>query len=86
MKLYADMDLHDAHIVERLMYFGNNPERCPNYWAHTRSPDGYLSWHEWAEEKQKTHKQRQCDGCGLYAIWTPPASVAAVTPRLRDAS
>jgi hypothetical protein len=34
-------------------------------------PRGYLAWHEWAEEKSKTHSQRRCPHCGLYAIWEP---------------
>lgn len=44
---------------------------CPNFEDHTPCPDGYLGWHEWAEKMGKTHKQRKCSGCGLYAIWEP---------------
>ena len=36
---------------------------------HTKCPVGYLQWHEWASKKSKTHKQKKCDGCNLYAIW-----------------
>lgn len=38
---------------------------------HTPCPEGYIQWHAWAEEMGKTHKQRKCQGCGLYAIWEP---------------
>ncbi len=44
---------------------------CPNIEDHTYCPDGYIAWHSWAEEMGKTHKQRKCPGCGLYAIWEP---------------
>ncbi len=44
---------------------------CPNVSAHSDDePAGYVEWHEWAEEKAKTHDQSKCDACGLYAIWT----------------
>jgi hypothetical protein len=36
---------------------------------HTPCPESYLSWHAWAEEMNKTHKQIKCPVCGLYAIW-----------------
>jgi hypothetical protein len=36
---------------------------------HTKAPEGYLQWHAWAEKKSKTHKQKKCPGCGLWAIW-----------------
>ena len=36
---------------------------------HTPCPSGYVEWHEWAEKKSKTHKQKRCAGCGLYSIW-----------------
>lgn len=44
---------------------------CPNKDAHTPSPSGYLDWHAWAERMIQTHKQAQCDTCGLWAIWLP---------------
>lgn len=43
---------------------------------HTESPEGYLQWHAWAERMAKTHTQRQCRGCGLWAIWEPKSEVA----------
>lgn len=46
-------------------------ENCPNAAKHTKDPEGYLQWHEWAEKKSKTHRQIRCEGCGLYAIWVP---------------
>lgn len=44
-------------------------EMCPNKAQHTPQPDGYLEWHDWAEGMAKTHRQIQCDGCKLWAIW-----------------
>lgn len=44
------------------------PDLCE---PHTESPDGFLQWHEWAKRMEKTHTQRQCKGCGLWAIWEP---------------
>jgi hypothetical protein len=41
---------------------------------HPRLPDepaGYIAWHEWAEEKAKTHTQRQCQKCRLWVFWDP---------------
>lgn len=46
-----------------------NPENCE---PHTQSPSNYLAWDDdWAERMGKTHVQRQCKGCGLWAIWEP---------------
>jgi hypothetical protein len=44
------------------------PDECE---PHTPSPAGYLQWHPWAAEMEKTHVQRQCKGCGLWTIWEP---------------
>lgn len=41
---------------------------CDN---HTVCPEGYIEWHQWAEFMSKTHTQRRCRECGLYAIWEP---------------
>lgn len=38
---------------------------------HTPCPQGYLAWHTWAERKAKTHRQKRCPDCGLWAIWVP---------------
>ncbi len=38
---------------------------------HTECPDAYLAWHAWAGRMSRTHRQRQCAGCGLLAIWEP---------------
>lgn len=62
---------HDAHVIDRVRFFGLHPDRCPDFWAHTPGPQGYSEWFEWADQMAPTHKQRQCPGCGLYAIWTP---------------
>lgn len=45
------------------------PARCE---PHTSSPDGFLQWDEWAKRMGRTHTQRQCRGCGLWAVWEPP--------------
>lgn len=42
---------------------------CRN--GHTSCPDGYVSWHEWAEGMAKTHRQVRCETCGRWAIWIP---------------
>lgn len=50
------------------------PERepsCPQVDQHTPAPDGYIAWHEWAEEMTKTHRSTRCPGCRLYKIWIP---------------
>ena len=48
------------------------PDECE---PHTPGPRGYLAWDAWADEMAKDHVQRQCRGCGLYAIWEPQAKV-----------
>jgi hypothetical protein len=40
---------------------------CPRESEHRYGPDGYLAWHEWAEERMDTHVQLMCD-CGLYLL------------------
>jgi len=42
---------------------------CPNQAEHTPCPTGYLGWFSWAEQMNRTHGQRQCEGCGRWAIW-----------------
>lgn len=42
--------------------------------GHTRSPGGYVAWHEWAERKARTHIQHRCPKCGLWAIWKKRAN------------
>jgi len=48
---------------------------------HTDCPSGYVAWHAWAEQMSKTHYQRRCKGCGLYAIWEPRKAGFAATER-----
>jgi hypothetical protein len=48
-----------------------NSSLCPVRESHTVSPQGYITWHVWAEQKAKTHRQVKCTGCGRYAIWIP---------------
>lgn len=42
------------------------PELCE---PHTKSPSGYGAFSDWMEEMEQTHVQRQCAGCGLWAVW-----------------
>ena len=46
---------------------GNGTGKCAE--THTPCPKGYMHWHEWAEEKGKTHNQIKCPHCSLYAVW-----------------
>lgn len=41
---------------------------------HTPCPEDYLSWHEWAEQKTKTHRQIKCPECGRLSIWVLKAT------------
>ena len=59
--------------------------KCPNVENHALHPLGYADWHEWASEKNKTHKNSKCDGCGRFTIWTPRVKrPSAATPTGRD--
>lgn len=53
------------------------PDECE---PHTPAPDGYMAWWARAEEMAKTHTQRQCRGCGLWAILEPKPVPAATPP------
>ncbi len=57
---------------------------CPDHEAHTVAPEGYIQWHAWAETMSKTHHQRKCDGCGLFAIWEPKATPEDVAADLQE--
>ena len=46
---------------------------CEHVEDHTACPDGYIQWHHWAADMSKTHDQRKCPSCGLFAIWEPKA-------------
>lgn len=46
------------------------PTECE---PHTPMPDGYRDWAYVAEAWGKTRDQRQCRGCGLWAVWMPRA-------------
>ncbi len=49
-------------------------QRCA--W-HKPNIQGYIQWHEWAEDKGKTHRQIRCKGCDLFTIWVPKLRVVA---------
>ncbi len=36
---------------------------------HEPAPDGYMQWHEWAEEMGKTHRSVRCKVCGRFGLW-----------------
>lgn len=38
---------------------------------HTPCPKGDVAWHNWAKEMSKTHVQKKCPLCHLWAIWVP---------------
>lgn len=44
---------------------------CPDIANHTKCPEGYIEWHEWADEMQENHRSIRCPTCGYYAIWIP---------------
>lgn len=48
---------------------------------HTSAPSDYLQWHDWAERKSRTHEQRRCPDCGLWAVWVPKTTVATLNPK-----
>jgi hypothetical protein len=54
--------------------------QCPAQALHTESPSGYLAWHSWAAAMSKTHRQRRCPSCELWAIWEPKTPRRTVTP------
>lgn len=61
----------EADIPQRVKLVGGHfapefPDECE---PHTDSPRGYLQWDDWAEKMNQTHVQRQCEGCGLWAVW-----------------
>jgi len=72
-------DAQQAEIPQRIKVVKDEivplyPDECE---PHTPDPDGYLQWHAWAERMAATHVQRQCKGCGLWAIWEPKADTGS---------
>jgi len=62
-----------------------NPGPSPKC-QHTPCPTGYGARAEWAEKMMKTHRQRRCPFCGLWAIWekkSPRATRQAVSRALK---
>ena len=60
-----------------------NPRRkedCADVAGHTECPAEYIAWHLWAEEMAKTHRQKQCPTCGLFAIWVPKRGTSPAQP------
>lgn len=63
----------ETEIPQRVKLAGGHfvpefPDECE---PHTPCPSGYLARDEWFEKMTETHVQRQCTGCGLWAIWEP---------------
>lgn len=56
---------------------------CPQRHLHTPCPAAYLEWHEWAEQKKTTHKQRRCPGCRLWKIWEEKKPVKKPTKKTK---
>lgn len=43
---------------------------CPSFHDHTPyQPEGYIQWHAWARQMEKTHRQVKCSGCARFEIW-----------------
>ncbi len=43
---------------------------CPTCKDHTKdTPNRYVEWHAWAEEKCKTHTPVRCKECNNYTLW-----------------
>jgi hypothetical protein len=40
---------------------------CPREAEHCYGPSGYVDWHDWADRRRKTHRQRKCE-CGYYLL------------------
>lgn len=60
----------DRGSIEGHMWTPSTEKRvreCPREAEHRYGPNGYLAWHEWAEERSKTHVQLECE-CGLYLL------------------
>lgn len=62
----AILDTPDGYITGCEHYPLTVKDACKN---HTPHPEGFTSWHMWAEQKSKTHKQVKCHGCGLLKVW-----------------
>jgi hypothetical protein len=49
---------------------GNYTPACAKHHTHDDvEPSGYVSWHLWALQMTKSHRQVKCPVCGLYAVW-----------------
>jgi hypothetical protein len=47
------------------------PPTTPECEPHEPWPAAYVAASDYADLMMETHDQRQCRGCGLWAIWTP---------------
>jgi hypothetical protein len=43
---------------------------CPREAEHCYGPRGYVDWHDWADRRRKTHRQKQCE-CGYWLLMEP---------------
>jgi hypothetical protein len=59
-----------------------DPEDC---W-HTPEPLGYLAWHEWADNKSKTHIQVRCPNCNLLKIWVSKRGLVKIENSRQEVS
>jgi len=53
---------------------------CPLRRDHTPEPEGYMQRLDWMQAMSRTHRQVQCRGCGLWAIWVPKSPGRGGTP------
>jgi hypothetical protein len=58
----------------------DSKDDCPDKAKHTNCPSGYLGWHDWAEKKRRTHRQKRCPTCGFWSIWVPKKQRKEPTP------
>lgn len=64
------MHVYPFRLAERGATRPKFPAECE---PHTPMPSGYGGWADLAEAWYRTRDQRQCRGCGLWAIWEPRA-------------
>lgn len=44
---------------------------CQSPHLHTPHPERQFANEAWAMQMLRTHNQKRCPGCGLWAIWEP---------------
>jgi hypothetical protein len=67
----CDLDYYEG------MPMVTRPATTPECEPHEPWPSEYVASSDYADLMMETHGQRQCKGCGLWAIWEPKAPVNA---------